>query len=528
MTEDPSQKQAMDDFLSDGDGGWFTLYLSEHDANGGGTSRFAVLPQPTDRDEILSDTSWDVTPGSARPGFSVSWQDGVEEATYVRGYESDGMEPIVHLRELEGPFEPLPELTEDFRLFHNLFAKGTPDRLFLYDEAANETVAAELSVDRVRARTTLVRSYLAARQLDLVLLHVSDVFQLALAAGDPIYSEQTPTSHLEYWRTDLVESVASRLRGKRVVAAPPQVQCGVWPFAAPKEYGSFIVGIDGEGNPTRFSSDPSGLSNSFGSNAGSPAYLTPVYFRPEVLAKYFGDTTRYSVEDGYLRCAGSWGMQIDNNQAEYVIAFLGDLGRDLPLSEQVYWRSYNIEPQGPMSDTAVRRSFMAEFADAVAPDLRFKVAYKTCNDAWKTCFGWPLFKPLHDDDQHVLTALHVPLSDTQAEFDTQMTYLAKAMVDSINEDEFDKHLSKVKDEKGISKFERFLNQHGYDGASTAAQYLRHIYGARTKAAAHRKGSDFDVSRIIGSADRRSGFAALLEQASEILMALATFAEENAS
>jgi hypothetical protein len=53
-----------------------------------------------------------------------------------------------------------------------------------------------------------------------------------------------------------------------------------------------------------------------------------------VLTKYYAHPERYSVEDGFLRCQGLWGLKLDNNHHEYIIVFLGDLGRDLPSDEQ--------------------------------------------------------------------------------------------------------------------------------------------------------------------------------------------------
>ena len=108
----------------------------------------------------------------------------------------------------------------------------------------------------------------------------------------------------------------------------------------------FIVGLDENGNSIKYSCNPDGLANNFGKNPDSPNYLTPIFFRREVLTKYYAHSERYSVEDGYLRCQGIWGLQLDNNHNDYIIVFLGDLGRDLPSEEQMYWRSQNIPPEG--------------------------------------------------------------------------------------------------------------------------------------------------------------------------------------
>jgi hypothetical protein len=89
-------------------------------------------------------------------------------------------------------------------------------------------------------------------------------------------------------------------------------------------------------------------------------------------------------------------------------------------------------------------------------ELRFPRAYAKTNEAWESAFGWPLFKPLHEDDRHVLHRLHIPLGDTAGELDEQVLYLAKLLVDSLNEESLATTLGKRKDEKGLAKLERLL------------------------------------------------------------------------
>jgi len=76
----------------------------------------------------------------------------------------------------------------------------------------------------------------------------------------------------------------------------------------PKQYQDFIIGSDAKGQPIKHTSDSEKLANHFGKNSDAPNYLTAVYFRPEVLSKYYADPAKYSVEDGYLRCGGLWGI----------------------------------------------------------------------------------------------------------------------------------------------------------------------------------------------------------------------------
>ena len=78
------------------------------------------------------------------------------------------------------------------------------------------------------------------------------------------------------------------------------------------------------------------LADYFGKNKGAPHYLTPVYFDKAVLQKYFGSSSEYEVQDSAIHKHGYWRLRFDNNSPGHVCVFLGDLGRDIPHSEQIY------------------------------------------------------------------------------------------------------------------------------------------------------------------------------------------------
>ena len=71
-------------------------------------------------------------------------------------------------------------------------------------------------------------------------------------------------------------------------------------------------------------------------------YYTSIFFKREVLLKYYNSPNTYTIEDGSLYMKGSWRLYLDNNNYEFVSAYLGDL-KMLPHFEQLYWKSFNIE-----------------------------------------------------------------------------------------------------------------------------------------------------------------------------------------
>ena len=192
------------------------------------------------------------------------------------------------------------------------------------------------------------------------------------------------------------------------------------------------------------------------------------------------------------------------------------------MAEQRHWRSFNILPsKNGVGETAIRRQILGQWVGSKSPDHQFKRHYEALNKAWTRHFGWPLFLPLHPGDQHVFASLRLPLGQTDREFDTQLVNLAKLLVDSLNEAEFSNVVGKGdKGEKGISKFERYLESIGVADPPAIAKVLRSLQGLRSRGAAHRKGHDFDVAAAgLDPKDLRSSFGTLLEQCVAALAAL---------
>ena len=306
-----------------------------------------------------------------------------------------------------------------------------------------------------------------------------------------------------------------------MLTPPDQGHAGIWPFddGERQHFPDFIIGEDENGRPVRHSCDPESLANYFGKNPDEPHYLTPVFFRREVLQRYYEVPEKYTVTDGYLRCASLWGVQIDNDHPDHVMVFLGDLGRDLPESERDHWRSHNIAPTSTMSATSYRRSFLNQPTWPEAPDLQFRYRYERLRADWSESFGWDLFRDPVEADLHVLKRLRVPLNESQPEFEGQVLNLAKVMVDSLNDSELaTRLLTKLPNEKGISKLKRWLEQEQYPHVAPDMEVLRRVQELRSRASAHRKGSDYEsfLTSKIGNDGLAMGFARLLVDSVAVL------------
>lgn len=481
---------------------WVTLYRNwrEDDSNG---SEYAALTPIERREDVLSDASWELTIGRGMPGFSQWNEQGTTVSEYSRIQVSwEGAEPLVITQEhMELLPDMLPQLCEEFRLYHNLWISpdGTEAKAASVD--GEVTDVARISQNHVEVRLPYLVRYAAGRQKDLV-LYIDWVrfFPGIEATAEELKAigYQTRTERANYFLS--AGTVGgdygpfSRLCGKLAVPAPPLEKAGIWPFEPEDsdEYPTFIISEDEHGDPIEYTCDPDALANFFGANPGSPNYLTPVFFDRSVLDRYYADE-RYRVVDGNVWCGGAWSLRLDNDSTDHVVVFLGDLGLYLPARERPHWRTHNIAPVGRMSETLVRRAFLGQPATPQSADLRFRYDFPQFCADWEEKYGWSLFKPLNEGDQHLFRQLRIPPRASHAELEPQVLALTKMLVDSLNERKLSRLLGgSLEGERGISKLERWLEAQDYTAVERDVGFLRRLQSLRTKLVAHRKDGKIQV------------------------------------
>jgi hypothetical protein len=391
------------------------------------------------------------------------------------------------------------------------------------NEDGSEQEVIRIADDLVTVRAVELKQFLAIKEMRLALLFdIRGHFEQTLKQmGITEESRDVMQAQLHYsyficeW-TGIPGGSFIRVLGKTLISGFAKEDSDFWPYNESKnddenDYPYFIVGVNNKGKEVRTRCLPYG-----------DEYLKPVYFRPDVLNRYYENSSKFSVEDGYLRCGSLWGMHIDNDNPRYVTAFLGDLGRDLPESERSHWRAYNIPPAGGISETAWKRSFEAEFADPTKRDLVFKQRFSTFQDKWQKAHKWALFKPLAEQDEHCFTALRIPATAEQNEFDTQVMYLTKLLVDSINEAEIVQQIQGAPAQKGIDKLEEYLKLRKLPDYGKHIQFLRQLQSLRSSGAAHRKSKNYEKAATglgLDEKDTRVVYEELLGRAIDCLNAL---------
>lgn len=474
-----------------GEDSWVTLYKREVNADKSrAESLYCALVKAETTSRVMEDASWDLQPGSGAPGFSRTYGGGAETTTYHQHPHND-IRHFVRVRSFNGKRQGHVELLEEFRLFHNLYFDNDTLQYFAFDHEGCEIEVVRTSLDKVSIRMSFLRAFMAATQLNLLLYFALTVYSQENQSED--YEIQTNRLRANVYAgaayLDEYAFFASAL-GKKLVQCGPVEESAVWPYTRPTNYRDFMIGGELDA-PIFYSCDPAKLANGFGANPDAPHYLTPVFFKREVLGKYYSSSA-YRVADGYLARGSFWGLRLDNAGVDHVSVFLGDLGRELPEKEQIYWRHFNIIPDGrQISETNFQRSFLGNFSDSSNPEHQFKFAFEAVQKAWLRKFGWSLFLPLNDSDSHNFNAIRSMLGNEQSEFDALILSLAKVTIDSVNVVDVRAYVGETDpQQKSIFLMERLFTKLGIENSDKFAAFLSTVQSLRSTGVAHRKGSKY--------------------------------------
>ncbi len=467
-------------------GAWVTVY-SHHDAADGRPSVFACFADLTRKQEILAGDDWLKHASSFSPGFCVC-ADGI---TYHDGRD-EGYDFIV----AEQYFYPLDQaqilVNQEFVMLFELY-RGDDGCYYSVDKCGEREKVVDFAGDEVRVRTKYILRFIAAKQC--LFVYFVDA-RLASSSSFPLGSTECIAEsdevggnyHIGQWYTsDIYECYLLSMLYARSFIEPGDVEtCGVWPYDEKKElYPEFVIGERPDGSLVRYTCDPNKLGTYFDKEPRAPHYLTPVFFKPAVLDKY-RSSPHFDVSERHISCGSQWRFEIDNVDPDRVMAYLGDLGRDLPESERTHFLSFEMSPVDQrISDEVFKTDLLNMWVkDPSGPISMLMRARMELDKAWKKRFGSALFRPFHRADEGILEQIHIPSGNGEPEFEAVTMALTRALVDYIDESSL-----KGADAKGsINKLEVFLSA---NDVVADIKPLRDLQRLRSAGAAHGKGSNYD-------------------------------------
>ena len=443
---------------------WVTV--AEHHVTGTESSGSkCVLVQAGDTASALAGTDWIGSElGKVGVFDDESFEGGL--AGTDRGL---AVEFFAQVRRPSGATAPVPEISHPFLWYWDAFPAR--DGWKYLDGAGREQdlVRQEIQADRwkIELRALEFRQFLAACGRSSV-FQVDHVTWADLEEFERVDDEFTGDwAHFCFYAlhepSPTGRPAFSRLLGRYIVR-------GVRNSRVPRfeewnqdyDYPAFIYGTDREtGQPLSHTCDPEQLGTYFDKDGTRLHYLTPVYFKREVLQPYAAEPGKYALSATRLSCLDLWGADISFNSAGLVKVYLGDLGRDLPAAEWGHWKSYNVPPRGTMDEGRFRRDFLSQFASSKIPPVTCSAHGPGPQKVPEALAGSPIWRPLPADARAEFESLVGPLSDAPAALGQALLVLTKALVDGIDPAPLKTFLgSHEKDEKSLSLLGRFSDALG--------------------------------------------------------------------
>lgn len=472
--------------------------------------------------DVLDGTYRNMSTEELMPGTTT--QDGnVEYSRYGHEY----IEPLVIPRYFDGMRDDYVEISEEFRHFHNLYYDRKEDQYWKFNNDGDGEVVATVKLQSVKIRLKEIRQFLSIKEMHLLMLF--NIVQFSpYALKEMGLAEGKHTDRNDFMRWDLyygqgcTKGSLSKLVSVRLFAPLPKSKSEFFDFAKRPEqkYADFIIGIDENGDDIEYTADPRKMYSPEFPDPKAPHYLTPVSFRKEVLDKYYS-SEKHEVSDGHLRCAGLWGMPIDDDHHDKIVAYLGDLGCKLPYKEQLHWKTHNFASSSGISKTACRRDFLAEMTESNRPEHIFRRRYEELAEMSKEHLGWHIIIPLHEGDKYHLHRIRVPATNEQGDFDNLVLGLTKIIIDSLNAKEMSKFASPehAGSGGGIAILSATLSACNITDSNEHISFLQSLQALRSASSAHRKGSNYrKISNKFGLDNRntQAAFAEILKRATSFL------------
>ena len=442
------------------------------------------LLAPLPRDHFLQ---WDGNPYSSPAGYDYREPNGGIEI--VRGFKQlgrpilDGATPLVYCRNSHGLGEAAldVEILQEFVHVSELHRSRSGRDYQRRDE--NGDVRSFVSVTKMvdDPWTTLVTmdrsildEYMAVRGMSIVRMFDFNLYDIKKFNGWPARTPERFRLESKFIGNRTVfDGYGGFTRGTQILEpqeSHEDLQRAIRTrFSGRAEEPTEFRVLDlRHGRVTLVSTASDATTNYFEQKVGVPFEISPAFFRPEVLQKYKSDSDKYTVQNRLIRCRDTWELPYGVNDAHQVHAYIKDL-RYIPAQERLYWKSFNVDPDGGISRRVWETDIEGKFVD---PESLERVTHKLRDWRQRGVEWWHL----NDDD--LLDSVNVPWTTSRDDWAREFLNLARLLVDGFDM----RYLRGVADERGIT----------YDDSTRSLQLLQEIVEAQDR---HSSGQDPKIDAI---------------------------------
>ena len=507
------------------------------------STEFGVLARPTlvrgASRALLDIQRWVDEPPTAGPSFSPSDDRDKTEAQLNPVCELHGvtLEPFV--AQFLPPHRPgWTEPVQSFLIYWQAWPEHSADGRIRWcrqdDDGGRDEIArwdplvpeAKSREGKLLVRRDRLLAFLAMFDVDLAIYHQDLLSDVELSDG---WDDSGITDNF-VWETEAFDSPDDVIRARFfsvVLLKRPEYERTLQPWMSPDrsgfEYPIATDPVTGRLVKKRFEKEAD--------------YLRSVFFKPDVLEKYYNDPERYEVDikRGSVGCKWQWNLFIARTKSGTIHAWLGDIAL-LPASVQQHWQAFATLDDGGPPEARVRRDLYNErvYEEDLSPIARLKAAIAIVNKAAIERFGYPLYASIDPTHEQSIKVLRVPANNSMRAFQEQILALAVLTVDHINATMLDKtKITGPESEGPLNRMARVyagLSETSFESAKEALGGLFAIQSLRSTVAAHRtgiKGTAALTRAEIESTDRRSGFVRLVVRATAGLESFAQVLNSNA-
>lgn len=192
----------------------------------------------------------------------------------------------------------------------------------------------------------------------------------------------------------------------------------------PDDYPNFVVAKDIDGRETMEKPD-------------AQHKLTPTFFDPKVLKRYYDQPELYSVGFsspglGGVSYLDQWSIPIGRTDENQIVLWLGDLAKQgLSESDIFHWRTYNAPPRGGSARDFWMAQMMCEPPKEPSIERRLRDARATLAQVL-VCDGQSIFRGYSGPDKYLERMLRVPLYDEHSELLETAILLSKIFVEYLD------------------------------------------------------------------------------------------------
>ncbi|WP_343624117.1 hypothetical protein [Flavobacterium lindanitolerans] len=462
--------------------GWITISLRDYKDDDDSSTIYCCIVHDDKIEEYRNNRNWIISPGS-EGSPSIFGGIGKDAESYYQKYAEEGIEPFLFDKDFifaDGRDEYM-DVCEDFVNYFKLYEKGLNKqnrKYYFIDDLGELVEVLDIKPGIVKLKLKFLKEYISIRKVhfaicfDFMRLSKINFSDLDITPIDDDF--KTEKSFYNHFIRSLDFDAGKKqswIHGKTIISFDPNKKKSYHFDDEEEKYESFLVGYDDDGNEKLLDCSRT-----------NDKYFIVTYFRKEVLNKYYNEPAKYKV-DGWRVSSSFISLKIDNNNDDYVAVFLVELST-LPHKEQLHWKQYNIPPQKGISATYYKTMIEGSWVEKPeTPDLLFKHQYEKFNKDWEKKFGWKFYKDLASEDQHIFTSLHIPTNNNVKAFSEQVLSIIKLTIDRLNEAEIQKDLVLEKNDRGITKVEKFLKSNDVDIPDMIV-FLRNLYDLRSGLLAH--------------------------------------------